>query len=286
MKKLTVLAVLFTALLYGTSAIAEVRLTPSSLPVGGVTWVEWRGERPAYVMARWQDKVIYLHPVGQAWRAMIGADVGLAPGSYPLPLSVVFPDGEILTESLAVRVTAVQFPEERLTLPEKMVSPRSEEVISRISRERRRLDKLYEDYGGSLEVLPWILPVDDEIGSRFGRRRILNGKPRSPHGGVDFRSGAGTSILAPGSGEVVLADDLFFTGRTVLIDHGAGLYSVYAHLSRIDCQVGETVKRGARLGAVGSSGRATGPHLHWGVRLHGARVDPLQVVNLLSGEKP
>lgn len=286
MRKLIILAGLLTGFFHGAVAVAEVTLSPSNLPVGGVAWLEWSGREPAYVMARWQENIIYLQQTEKSWRAMIGADVNLDPGSYSTSVSVVFPDGEILTETLNVEVTAVQFPEERLTLPEKMVSPRAKEVVSRIARERRLLDKLYEDFGGSLATVSWQLPVDDEIGSRFGRRRILNGKPRSPHSGVDFRSGAGTPVLSPGPGEVVLADNLFFTGDTVLVSHGGGLFSVYAHLSRTDCRVGDRVKKGTQIGAVGSSGRATGPHLHWGVRLHGARVDPLQVVNLLSGEKP
>lgn len=276
-----VLAVLGLA----TAAVAEVALMPGTLPVGGVVWVEWRGASPAYVYAAWREQTVYLQRHDDRWRALIGADVNLAPGIYPLPVTSVGRDGDIETERVDVVVTPTAFPEERLTLPERMVSPRSPEDLARIAAERKRLDSIFEDFSGMFAGESWQTPVGDELGSRFGLRRILNGEPRSPHGGVDFRSAAGTPVLSPGPGKVVLADDLFFTGQTVIIDHGAGLYSVYAHLSRIDCRPGRELERGERLGSVGSTGRATGPHLHWGVRLRGDRVDPLQIVALLAGEK-
>ncbi|MDX1581455.1 MAG: M23 family metallopeptidase [Alphaproteobacteria bacterium] len=153
-------------------------------------------------------------------------------------------------------------------------------------RERERLDELFSGAGGAPLWQGFIRPVDDPLGSPFGLRRILNGKPRSPHSGVDFRSPRGTGIKAPARGRVVLVDDLFFTGRTVVLDHGAGLYSYYAHLEEPRCRTGETLAAGTVLGTVGSSGRATGPHLHWGVKLRGKRVDPLAVIALLGGEKP
>ena len=117
--------------------------------------------------------------------------------------------------------------------------------------------------------------------SAFGTRSIYNGQPRSAHGGADFPSPAGTPIHAPNAGRVVLAANLYYTGNTVVIDHGLGLYSLFAHLSRIDVAEGASVDRGFVVGLVGATGRVTGPHLHWTVRAGGARVDPMAVIAIL-----
>ena len=111
---------------------------------------------------------------------------------------------------------------------------------------------------------------------------MFNGEPRQPHGGADFPSPTGTPIAAPGGGRVVLVRDLYFTGQTVVLDHGLGLYSLFAHLSAVDVHVGDVVEAGARIGLVGATGRVTGPHLHWAIRLNGARVDPLSLLDALA----
>ena len=116
----------------------------------------------------------------------------------------------------------------------------------------------------------------------MGSRTILNGQPRSPHSGADFNSPAGTPIKAPNAGRVVLAGDRYFTGNTVMIDHGLTMFSLFAHLSEIDVHAGDSVKAGDVVGKVGSTGRVTGPHLHWSVRLNGARVDPLSLLAALA----
>jgi murein DD-endopeptidase MepM/ murein hydrolase activator NlpD len=127
-----------------------------------------------------------------------------------------------------------------------------------------------------------VLPLPGVQGNNFGSRSIFNGQPRAPHAGADFRGATGTPIPAPAAGQVVLAESLFFTGNTVVIDHGEGLYSLLAHLSRIDVAPGQTLVRGDVVGLLGATGRVTGPHLHWTIRLNGARVDPLRVVALLA----
>src|SRR5262249_34494202 len=120
----------------------------------------------------------------------------------------------------------------------------------------------------------------------FGRRRILNGQPGSPHTGVDFPAVAGTPVRAAQRGRVVLAQELYFAGNTVVVDHGLGLYTFYGHLSSVTVKVDDVVELGAVLGEVGATGRVTGPHLHWGVTLNRARVNPLNLVALLAREQP
>jgi len=129
---------------------------------------------------------------------------------------------------------------------------------------------------------PFVRPVREAANSRFGTRSVFNGQARRPHGGADFLSGAGTPVHAPNAGRVVAARDLFFTGNTVIIDHGVGLFSMLAHLSSIDVREGDAVTSRQILGKVGATGRVTGPHLHWAVRANGARIDPLSVISLLG----
>lgn len=155
--------------------------------------------------------------------------------------------------------------------------------LARATREAERLGRIYARVtperlwtGGFRLPLEGTQPSDN-----FGRKRLLNGKPRSPHAGVDFSAPPGTSVRAPQRGRVALASALFFSGRTVVLDHGLGLFSFYGHLSALDVKEGEMVEAGDPLGRVGATGRATGPHLHWGLRLNGARVDPLDLVGLL-----
>jgi murein DD-endopeptidase MepM/ murein hydrolase activator NlpD len=124
-------------------------------------------------------------------------------------------------------------------------------------------------------------PVDGHGPSgSFGKRRVFNDQPRSPHSGEDFSAPAGTPVLATARGKVVLAKDLFFLGTTVILDHGFGLYSFYGHLSSLGVESGILVESGAVLGKVGATGRVTGAHLHWGVRLGDARVNPMDLVTL------
>ena len=126
------------------------------------------------------------------------------------------------------------------------------------------------------------MPLEGTITSLFGHRRYFNGQPRSPHSGLDIAAKEGTPILAPASGEIVLADELYFNGKTVFIDHGQGLVTMYCHMSQILVANGKTVQQGHQIGLVGSTGRATGPHLHWSVSLNGFRVDPYILIENLN----
>ena len=127
----------------------------------------------------------------------------------------------------------------------------------------------------------FVAPVAEQATSSFGARSVFNGQARTPHSGADFPSPAGTPIHAPNSGRVVLAHELYFTGNTIVIDHGLGLFSLLAYLSSFAVHEGDQVEAGQIVGAVGATGRVTGPHLHWAVRANDARVDPLSVLSLI-----
>jgi len=156
-------------------------------------------------------------------------------------------------------------------------------TLERVDREARRLETLFQTFRDEkLWSGSFIRPVGGELSERFGVNRIINGQQRSPHVGIDLRSDEGVPVLACNSGMVVLVDDLFFSGKSILLDHGWGLYSMYFHLSETSVKEGDRVDKGATLGRVGSTGRSTGPHLHWGIRINGARVDPLSLLKIFD----
>ena len=159
-------------------------------------------------------------------------------------------------------------------------------AIERIQDEADRLKTLFQTVTLPRQWhRPFQAPARAPASGNFGTRSVFNGQPRSPHSGVDFRSKAGTPVAAPATGVVMAAESLFFTGNTVVIDHGLGLYSLLAHLSKFAVKAGDRVRRGQIVGFVGATGRVTGPHLHWSVRLNGARVDPLSLIAVTKESK-
>jgi murein DD-endopeptidase MepM/ murein hydrolase activator NlpD len=207
------------------------------------------------------------------WRALVGIDLDTKPARYDLTVRVG--DG-VVHRTLLVQPRA--FPTRRLTVNPDLVHP-PPEMEARVEREARHLHELWDHPAPErLWTPPFEPPVPDPANSAFGTRSVYNGESRPPHTGADFLSPAGRPVKAPGAGRVVLADPQYFSGNTVIIDHGLGLFSIFAHFSEIDVKVGDTVSRGQIVGKVGATGRVTGPHLHWGVRLNDARVDPLSLL--------
>lgn len=279
--------VLLLTMLFPLTLFAEgLTLSPSAIVNGGVALLRWQGELPSVAVARFNGRSFYLSPAPDGAVALVGADVQLEPGDYPLEAAVVDRQGESTFYHLKLKVSDARRASEELSLPSAMVSPRKPEVIERIRRERALLDELFFSRSERRLWESFRRPVDDPLGSPFGLRRILNGKPRSPHSGVDFRSPAGTPVHASAAGRVVFAGNLFFTGNTVILDHGNGLFTYYAHLRSISVEQAGKVEAGAVVGEVGSTGRATGPHLHWGGKLRGDRIDPLALMALPGMEKP
>jgi len=212
------------------------------------------------------------------WRALVGIDLDTKPGTYRVAVDA----GGGLTGNEPLVVLPKKFPTRRLTVDENFVNPPAS-VEARIKQESALLASIYAHPAAARQwTTAFVRPVPQPANSRFGTRSIFNGQPRNAHGGADFLSPAGTAIHAPNAGRVVIARDLYFSGGTVIIDHGQGLFSMLAHMSAIDVHEGDRVAAGDLVGTVGATGRVTGPHLHWAVRVNDARVDPLSVLQLLG----
>jgi murein DD-endopeptidase MepM/ murein hydrolase activator NlpD len=257
----------------GSLLLLELRSTSQPLNEVKATWDNreipfWHGPKP-------NDKS------PDVWRALLGVDLELKPENYPLALTAKTESAEEIACSATIDVKQGKFATESLKVAPNFVEPNPEQ-LARAEAERQRLRAIFATvtperlWDGSFRY-----PLAGiTTGGNFGKRRILNGQPGSPHSGVDFPAPAGTPVYAAQRGRVVLAEPLYFSGNTVILDHGLGLYTLYAHFESISVQPGELVDAGALLGKVGATGRVTGPHLHWGATVNRARTDPLQLISL------
>ena len=276
-----------------------LRLSAPASSQGSLLLLEIRSRAPLTdVTAEWNSKDIPFWQVSPAptassqaasvdlRRAILGVDLEKPPGTYPLLIHVQKGSGKPESCTLRIPVRAGKFATERLHVEKEFVEP-SPEQIKRANEERDKLRAIFDQvtpdklWDGDFRI-----PLDGvTTGGNFGKRRVLNGQPGSPHSGVDFPAVTGTPVHAAQNGRVELAQELFFSGNTVVVDHGLGIYTFYGHLSEIDVKPGDKVESGQVLGKVGATGRVTGPHLHWGLTVERARVNPLQLVKLLESER-
>jgi murein DD-endopeptidase MepM/ murein hydrolase activator NlpD len=243
---------------------------PRENPVpGGVKLIRLvsDGDVPPYVDADGHRALVVRD--GPTWVAVIGIPLAAALG--PRRVTVRDAGGK--------RDIEFTVAEKRYASQSLKVAPRQVDLspadLKRVEREHESLEQALDHWSEPPPAtLRWPAPVPGVRSSSFGMRRIFNGQSRNPHSGMDIAAPAGTPVLAPDDGTVLDTGDYFFTGNTVLLDHGRGLISMYCHLSAIDVHPGERIAGGARVGAVGMTGRATGPHLHWALSLNRAWVDP------------
>ncbi len=218
------------------------------------------------------------------WRALVGIDVDVRPGKYTAEVEARS-NVQAYRDAVALLVRARAFATRRLTVDPSFVTPPAD-VQPRIAEEARLLEALWKTSSPArLWNERFVRPVPGRSSSRFGARSIFNGEPRSRHLGEDLAGPEGTPVLSPNAGRVALAQDLYFSGNTVVVDHGLGLFSLLAHLSAIDVKQGDEVTAGQQVGRLGATGRVTGPHLHWSVRLNGARIDPMSLLATLGAAK-
>jgi murein DD-endopeptidase MepM/ murein hydrolase activator NlpD len=275
---------IFSFLVVSSAAAQGIQVTwsPREVKQGDVLAVRVQADAAGTVVEGSFDKTpLYFYKDDEtSFGAIVGVDMAAAPGEHTIrvvlkgrgakPRELVFP----------VLVAAGSFEVQHLTLTKALVDLQGE-ILKRYLAERKKITAIFNHVSPvKLWEFPFVRPVAGEITSTFGLRRILNGQERSPHNGVDIGAPQGTEVLACNNGVVALARELCLEGNTIIIDHGLGLYSIYMHLSEIRVKEGETVARGAGIGLVGATGRVTGPHLHWGVKLSGARVDPFALVRL------
>jgi murein DD-endopeptidase MepM/ murein hydrolase activator NlpD len=213
----------------------------------------------------------------RTWRAIIGIDLDVTPDTYTVAI-----DADRLHATSKLLVKPRLYSTRRLSVDPAFVNP-TEAEQEQIDRETERLNAIWHSSVPERQwTAPFLRPVPHPANSRFGTRSVFNGELRNPHGGADFLSPSGTRVRAPNAGRVALAGPLYFSGNTVIVDHGLGLFSMLAHLSSIAIHEGDRVSPGQVVGRVGATGRVTGPHLHWAVRTNGARVDPMAILALLG----
>jgi murein DD-endopeptidase MepM/ murein hydrolase activator NlpD len=260
----------------GSLLLLEVR---SRMPMSDLSG-EWNGRDVAFWQAT-NSQPQSTTAAGDLRRALLGVDLEKAPGTYPVAVHVQLASGKRATCTLQILIRKGKFATERLHVEKEFVEPDPAQ-IKRANEERDRLRAIFDQVTPQkLWTGDFRVPLDGvTTGGNFGKRRILNGQPGSPHSGVDFPASTGTLVHATQNGRVVLAEELFFSGSTVVVDHGLGIYTFYGHLSEIDVKLGDELESGQVLGKVGATGRVTGPHLHWGLTVERARVNPLQLVKL------
>ncbi|TLX55916.1 M23 family peptidase [Stutzerimonas nosocomialis] len=210
--------------------------------------------------------VLVVKEEGKRWIAIVGLPLKTKPGEHFIDT----PQGRTVFQ-----VGSRDYHEQHITLKDQRKVTPNPDDLKRIERELDEQTRAYRQFSKTQPSnLLFDKPVNGPLTSPFGLRRFFNGEERNPHSGLDFAAKTGTPIKAPANGKVILVGDYFFNGKTVFLDHGQGLISMFCHLSAIDVKVGDRVARGGVVGKVGATGRATGPHLHWNVSLNDARVDP------------
>jgi murein DD-endopeptidase MepM/ murein hydrolase activator NlpD len=255
------------------------------LDPGGIVRLTVRPSRPlASLDGDALGRALRFWPVVDAdvWHALLGAGLETAPGSYEVTIRATAIDGDSAVHRVPVVVEPRQYETRSIRVADRFINPPAAER-ARIAQERQLLELvLAQVHPERLWRGPFALPVSGTTTRGFGRLTILNGRAQGRHQGADFRAAGGTPILAPNAGRVVLAADLYLSGNTVVLDHGHGLFSVFAHLSEVAVEVGSPALKGDLLGRTGATGRVTGPHLHWAVRLGGTSVDPHALIDAVA----
>ncbi|MDF1552751.1 MAG: M23 family metallopeptidase [Deferrisomatales bacterium] len=276
----------------GAGSLPQVELAPAQPAPGEVFRVTVHGvEGGDAVRATFGDREFALWQLSDTtWEGLAAVDREQAPGQASLLLSVLRQQDRQPLAALTMTVAPREYPEQHLRVQEGMVhlSPEDQERAARENRVIRKV--LGRRTAERLWQTPFAMPLSGPVTSAFGVRRVYNGTPKSYHSGLDIAAPRGAPVHAAGAGTVALVGDYFYTGHTVFVDHGLGLYTAYFHLDTVAVREEQQVAAGGELGQVGSTGRSTGPHLHWGVYLSGRKADPLSLLHAFGaaggGETP
>ncbi len=244
---------------------ASVFATEQSPRPGGIAIVEIGNSNEAAPTASFNDKPVLVMRRDDGWVAVVGIPLDTETGSLTIRSG---------GEEIPIQISDHAYREQRLTVAPSYVTLNAEQ-LERVGKERKIIDAALTNFTAvMMDDVSLITPVDGPRSSSFGLRRFFNDQPRSPHKGMDIAAGSGTPIVAPRGGIVAATGEYYFNGNTILLDHGQGFVTLYCHLSEIAVAEGQAVTAGDTIGAVGATGRVTGPHLHFGTYLNGTAVDP------------
>ncbi|WP_299198557.1 peptidoglycan DD-metalloendopeptidase family protein [uncultured Amphritea sp.] len=265
-------------LLFSFSA-AAIELPQESRVPGGIALVPLTGLNSEVAPSAWYrgNRVMVLpsQDTTYAQQAPWIAVIGIPLSAKPTETQLMKADGE----SFPFQVQGKEYEEQHLTVTNKRHVNPNEQDLARYKREKEEMVAAFKTWSSPpLSSVNFNLPATGRFSSPFGLKRFFNDQPRNPHSGLDIAGGQGGAINAPAPGQVVAVGEYFFNGNTVIVDHGYGLTTMYCHMSRIDVKIGDQLNTGDSIGAIGKTGRVTGPHLHWSVSLNNTRVDPLLFV--------
>ena len=257
-----------------TVEVFQGEVAEINLPAPGVIAAE----------GRLGSEKIYFYPGDNGvLTALVGADLETKPGPAKILVSGTAQSGASWATQIPLKIKSKAFKSESFSVAQEF-DQLSPEVLERIRREQEQFARVFAISAPQrLWARPFVGPLPKEITSPFGYRRVINGTPRAPHTGVDLKAAMETPVLAANHGRVVLLGDFFYSGKSLELDHGGGLFTVYFHLSEFKADEAMEVKMGDVIALSGMTGRVTGPHLHWGARMNGARIDPFQLIEKLGG---
>jgi len=258
---------------------------PASLKQGGLGLVTVTGDGPiSSAVGSFDGRTVYLNPASSEseYRGFVSAHLQTDPKDARLRIEIAYADGTSEVISRTIAIVDGDYETQYLTLDSSWTSYDAE-TLARIQRENNIIGALFKtETPDKLWAEPFMMPLTGRITSGFGLRRYINGEPRAPHSGIDISAVTGTPILAANDGRAVLVMDMFFSGLSLFIDHGQGLYTMYFHLSDVLVEEGDDVRQGDVVALVGATGRVTGAHLHFGVRHTNNKVDPWDLVNAFT----
>ncbi|HEY0879319.1 MAG TPA: peptidoglycan DD-metalloendopeptidase family protein [Zeimonas sp.] len=266
--RLRILLIVACATIVASNVAAQELPRQRSVP-GGVALIDL-GASPTPPRVRFGAEPVLVVGDDGGWTAVVGIPLKTEPGTGHL----VVQRDDVGERRVAFTIESARYAEQHLKVPKGKVDL-SKEDLARYERERVHLAEVASTRSASMpQAMQFASPTPGPRSSSFGLRRFFNGQPRNPHSGMDIAAPEGTPVVAPAAGRVIDTGDYFFNGRTVWIDHGSGLLTMYCHLSAIDVKTGDELQAGDPIGAVGATGRVTGAHLHWSVSLNRAMVDP------------
>jgi murein DD-endopeptidase MepM/ murein hydrolase activator NlpD len=273
----------------GATTFKSVAWTPQELQSGSACLFSIQLEgSPAKISGKWMghDMLFFQARGSHEWYGLAGVDVEALPGTYALDVVATMPDGEVVHLARDIQVGPSNYKTVSLRVPDRFVKPDAA-ALRQIESDKQAKKMAFSHQSPTPEWSgDFLAPAGSVVSDSFGTRRVFNGQLASIHRGLDFRVKSGSPVLAANSGEVVLAREMFYEGNCVIIDHGGQFMTLYMHLSRLEVAEGQKVTKGQEIGLSGATGRATGPHLHMGVRWEGAYIDPASLLNLTLNNLP